>query len=91
MIVHLNIVVSGKVQGVFYRANTQLECQKLGICGFVRNESNGDVYIEAEGTQEQLDQLVKWCKIGPSKANVKEVVVTKGIIKEHSSFLIKDS
>jgi len=51
---HLNIRVSGKVQGVFFRASTKEQADQLGVKGFVRNEPNGDVYIEVEGDEEKL-------------------------------------
>ena len=85
---HYNITVSGKVQGVFYRQATLEIAQQLGLKGFVRNESNGNVYIEAEGTAEQLNKLVEWCKKGPARAVVSDVKVEEGEIKNYSSFEI---
>lgn len=55
---HYNITVSGKVQGVFYRASTKEKAEQLGIKGFVRNQSDGTVYIEAEGEVSQLDAFI---------------------------------
>jgi len=46
---HLNITVKGVVQGVFFRASTKDQADQLGICGLVRNEQDGSVYVEAEG------------------------------------------
>lgn len=70
----ISIVVSGKVQGVFYRASTEKKAKETGVTGFVQNEANGNVYIEAQGTKEQLEELLKWCKRGPARARVDEVV-----------------
>jgi len=70
---HYTIQVFGKVQGVYFRASTQAEAQRLGLNGFVRNEADGSVYIEAEGAEEQLHQLVEWCHEGPSRARVERV------------------
>ena len=78
MVKHFNIRVSGKVQGVFYRVHTQKKAIELGLQGFVQNESNGDVYIEAEGPEEKLEELSKWCKTGPPDAAVTAVSVSEG-------------
>jgi acylphosphatase len=86
---HFNITVTGKVQGVFYRASTQTQAHKLGLNGFVRNEPNGDVFIEAEGEETKLQKLVDWCSIGPPNAIVDEVRVLDGEIKNFSGFSIK--
>ncbi|HET6228316.1 MAG TPA: acylphosphatase [Bacteroidia bacterium] len=86
---HIKITVSGKVQGVFFRAHTQEEAQRLKLKGFVRNEPNGDVYIEAEGDELVLNQLVKWCQTGPPKASVTDVKVKDGDVQLFSEFSIK--
>ena len=85
---HLQITVIGKVQGVFYRAFTQKEAQRLQLSGFVRNQSNGDVYIEAEGPEEALDEFVNWCKTGSPNAVVKEVKTTEAELIRFSGFRI---
>lgn len=59
------INISGWVQGVGFRWRTALEAKRLGIKGYVRNLRDGRVYIEAEGSLDQLDQFVEWCKNGP--------------------------
>ena len=71
----ISIIVSGKVQGVFYRANTEKKAKEIGLTGFVRNEPDGNVYIEAQGTPEKLDEFVKWCKQGPDRARVDEIIL----------------
>ena len=86
---HFNIIVSGKVQGVFYRHHTLEIANQLDIKGFVRNEYNGNVYIEAEGTEEQLQKLVEWCKKGPSRAIVSEVKFSEGEFANFSQFSIR--
>ncbi|GAB4439660.1 MAG: acylphosphatase [bacterium] len=70
-----NIIVKGRVQGVWYRQSTLEEAQRLGIRGWARNLSNGDVEILAEGQEETLKKLVEWCKKGPPLAIVSEVYV----------------
>lgn len=70
---HYNITVSGKVQGVFYRASTKTKAVGLGLKGYVKNQSDGSVYIEAEGNEEDLEVLLNWCNQGPPNAIVNEV------------------
>jgi acylphosphatase len=86
---HFNIIVMGKVQGVFYRQSAKETAAWLGVNGFVSNEPNGTVYIEAEGTEQQLIRLVEWCRKGPANAAVSDVKVTEGALKNFSSFEIR--
>ena len=88
---HLNIIVKGKVQGVFYRKSTWKKATDLGIKGIVKNEPNGDVYIEAEGTEEQILNLVQWCYEGPPTANVDSLEITEKPTKGYTTFEIKYS
>ncbi|MEM1322635.1 MAG: acylphosphatase [Bacteroidota bacterium] len=67
------IQVYGKVQGVWYRASTRNKARELGLCGIVRNESDGSVYIEAEGPAEAVEALREWCKQGPPHARVERI------------------
>ena len=83
---HLNIHVSGKVQGVFFRASAKDEADQLGVKGFVRNELNGDVYIEAEGEDDQLKLFLEWCRRGPRRASVENVDVEEAELKNFVSF-----
>lgn len=87
MIKHIRIKVSGKVQGVYYRASTAAKAQELGLKGFVRNEPDGSVYIEAE--EPILSQLVSWCKQGPPAARVVECVVQQGDVQNFREFSIQ--
>ena len=86
---HFNIIISGKVQEVFYRQSTLEIANQLAIKGFVRNEPNGNVYIEAEGTEEQLKKIIEWCKKGPLRADVLEVIFFEGEMSNFKEFLIK--
>lgn len=74
---HLTIKVSGKVQGVFYRATTKAVADELGLKGFVRNEGDGSVYIEVEGEESVLEKFVTWCKQGPRMAVVDRLDVAE--------------
>jgi acylphosphatase len=70
---HLQVKVSGKVQGVFFRAETKKKAEEIGVTGFVRNEEDGTVYIEAEGEESLLEQFLKWCHEGPTLAEVEDL------------------
>lgn len=68
-----HLVVSGKVQGVFYRDFARLQAEKLHLTGWVKNLSNGTVEILAEGSESDLKKYVLACKRGPLVAFVKAV------------------
>ena len=86
MIKHLDITVTGQVQGVFYRASTKAVADQLGIKGIVRNEPGGNVFIEAEGDKVSLDMFLDWCKEGPEHANVISVQSHEGELKNYRNF-----
>ena len=67
--------ISGKVQGVYYRSSASEEARVLGLCGFVRNLPTGEVELIAEGPSAALDALIAWCKVGPPAAEVAAVDV----------------
>jgi len=84
------IKVFGRVQGVGFRQGCMREARFRGVCGYVKNNSDGSVYIEAEGTEDQLKQIIEWCKHGPSGYSfVEDIAVEKGKPVHHSSFIIK--
>jgi acylphosphatase len=85
---HVTIFVSGRVQGVFYRASAREMALQLGIRGFVRNEPDGSVYLEAEGEEAALNQFVAWCRKGPVRAIVSNVQVIEGAWAGFSSFIV---
>ena len=70
------LLISGKVQGVFYRASAREKAESLGISGWVRNTEAGDVEAMATGTHERLEQWISWCRQGPPRAVVSDVVIT---------------
>jgi acylphosphatase len=89
MKLHYKISVVGKVQGVFYRESTRRKAQELGIKGFVRNEPDGSVYIEAEGTENMLTGLVAWYQQGPEMAEVTAVTFKPGELVNYLQFEIR--
>lgn len=91
MLQTISITVSGMVQGVYYRQSTKEKALELGISGIVKNLPNGNVHILATGTDDKLDQLVQWCKIGPARAEVASVNVEKMEVQEYFGFTIQRS
>lgn len=73
IIKQLEVTIGGDVQGVAFRYNVRDWAQGLGIVGYVQNRSDGTVYVIAQGTQENLDKLLKKCYAGPRHAKVKDI------------------
>ena len=69
----LELLIEGKVQGVFYRASTLEQAQSLNLVGMVQNLPQGMVEVIAEGNRGALEELEKWCHHGPPAAEVKNV------------------
>ena len=70
------MVVSGRVQGVFFRDSCQREAVAAGVTGWVRNRRDGAVEAVFEGDDDAVEAMVSWCRNGPSHARVDEVEVT---------------
>jgi acylphosphatase len=68
-------MISGMVQGVFFRREITSLARRLDVTGWVRNLPDGRVEVIAEGDKEKLDELVQFCRIGPSGARVKNIGV----------------
>ncbi len=82
------IIVSGHVQGVWFRKYTTDKAIELGISGTVINLPNGDVKIEAFGTKDQLEPFEKWCWTGSPLSKVETVKVTEIELRYVSGFRI---
>ena len=80
------IQITGDVQGVGFRWCAANEARSRGINGFVRNETDGSVYIEAEGYRDQLNYFVSWCESGPG--DVAEVKTESFPAVNYSDFRI---
>lgn len=85
---HLDIEISGIVQGVFFRASTKAVADQLGIKGLIKNQADGSVYIEAEGSVYSLDMFLDWCNEGPDRAVVENVVQSESELKNYRNFEI---
>lgn len=88
MIRHYNIIVKGKVQGVSYRFCAHMEALRLGLAGVVKNLPDGSVYIEAEGSDEQISKLIQWCYVGSPLSKVTEVSAEEKEVKGYRNFQI---
>lgn len=67
------IKIKGEIQGVGFRFWLREKANNLNIKGFVRNQDNGDVYVLAQGEQEDLDDFLDICSGGPELAKVKKI------------------
>lgn len=85
---HFNIRISGRVQGVFFRASTKAKAEELGISGLVQNEPDGSVYIEAEGEETPLEKFIEWCRRGPELAEVTSCSASEASPEGHTNFII---
>ncbi|MCB0896908.1 MAG: acylphosphatase [Nocardioides sp.] len=85
----VDLVVTGRVQGVSFRAYAEREAARLGVVGWVRNEPGGAVAAHAEGPADAIDAFVRWCHEGPSWARVEGVDVQPGEDTGATSFRIR--
>ena len=69
----VHATISGRVQGVAFRDSARQEAEKLGLTGWVRNTEKGSVEAMFEGDSGAVNQMVEWCKSGPSSADVEDV------------------
>jgi acylphosphatase len=71
------IIVSGRVQGVFFRKNTKQKAIEFNVDGWVKNTYDNKVEIFAQGNEENLNKFINWCKQGPPKAAVEDIQVSE--------------
>ena len=85
----VSLWITGRVQGVFYRASALEKAQSLNLSGFVKNLADGSVEIVAEGPRYALEQMVEWAKLGPPSAEVENVSARWGTyLNEFRTFMI---
>ena len=85
----LHLLIKGKVQGVFFRATAKEVADGLGLTGWVQNTKEGHVEAMATGTREQLHDFTGWCKQGPRKARVTEVIPTEKPEEHFNGFTVR--
>lgn len=88
--ISVRLLVTGKVQGVYFRFNMQQVAMKNSVVGWVRNLPDGNVEALLEGNKEDVNQVVRWSKIGPENARVDEVEMDYGqYTGEYKDFIIR--
>lgn len=86
---HLDIIITGKVQGVFFRSTSKAVADQLGIKGTARNRPDGTVFIEAEGDDFSLELFLEFCHKGSDRAVVENVSSSEAELKNYVNFEIK--
>ena len=76
--IRAELVITGRVQGVFYRGSAQDEGERLGLTGEIANLPDGSVHALVEGPKDKVEQFIAWCRRGPPSAKVEEVKVSWG-------------
>lgn len=85
----LDLVVTGRVQGVSFRAYAEQEAARLGLAGWVRNEPDGAVAAHVEGEADAVDAFVRWCHEGPPLARVSAVEAAPAADTGATSFEVR--
>ena len=73
--VRAHVVVKGRVQGVYFRAETQYEARRLGVNGWVKNLRDRSVEAVFEGEEDRVQGMIKWCNHGPAGAMVTDISI----------------
>lgn len=90
MKINVNVIISGRVQGVWYRVSTKQKAEQLGVTGWVKNRVDGCVEAVFEGEEKIIEDMIKWCYTGPPNAIVKDIKVKKQtLINNFDDFSIK--
>jgi acylphosphatase len=84
-----HVFVSGRVQGVSFRDATRSQAEQLGLSGWVRNTQDGQVEAVFEGDPDTVQQIIEWCKSGPSSADVEDVSVENEEPENFSGFKVR--
>jgi len=90
MNIRIHVLVSGKVQGVFFRSSTKDKAEEMGLSGWVRNLADGRVEAVFEGEKENVDKIVGWCRKGPEYARVTGIeIIVEEYQGEFKGFLLR--
>jgi acylphosphatase len=81
-----DVVVTGRVQGVFYRAGMREQAERLDVAGWVRNEPDGSVRAHLEGAPAAVSELLEWCASGTPAAQVEDVSTQPAEVTEARGF-----
>ena len=86
----MQLKITGLVQGVFYRSTAKRIAQDLKLKGYVKNNEDGSVSLVAEGPEDKLVELLKWCQKGPENAQIKDIDVKyEAVTGKYPDFSIK--
>ena len=86
VMIRRRVLVSGRVQGVWFRETCRREAERAGVAGFVKNRWDGRVEAEFEGHSTVVRRLVDWCRVGPPRAHVQAVEVEEVPVQGQNSF-----
>ena len=75
--IRAHVVVTGRVQGVFFRMETKRAAERTGVSGWVKNKNDGTVEAAFEGDEDRVNSVVEWCREGPPYARVIKVDVNR--------------
>jgi acylphosphatase len=84
----IRLIIKGKVQGVFYRANAKNVADLIGVKGWAKNLPDNSVEVKATAAEVVLQKFIGWCKQGPPRAVVNEVIVEELAFEEFNGFRI---
>ena len=85
----LHVLISGRVQGVWYRACTRQKAEELGLTGWVKNTVDGNVEAIFEGDEATVHKMITWCRVGPPLAQVADVkILQKRVGSEFTDFAV---
>jgi acylphosphatase len=87
--VRAHVFVSGRVQGVYYRANSRDAARERGVDGWVRNLDDGRVEAVFEGDRDAVEGMVEWCHTGSPRAEVERVEVEYGDAEGETGFEVR--
>jgi acylphosphatase len=88
-VVRVRVLISGRVQGVFFRETCRMVAVEHGVCGWVRNLPDGRVEAVFEGTAEDVRRLVDWARRGPRLAVVSDLAVEAEQPEGPAAFVIR--
>lgn len=84
------LVISGNVQGVFFRSNLKHIAERFNVKGYAKNTNEGNVEVILEGKEENVNKVIEFCKTGPQNAKVKKIDIKEEIYQnEFSDFSIE--
>ena len=82
----IKILVSGKVQGVFFRDSTRRKAMELGLNGYAKNMPNGDVEVVAQGNEDKINSLIDFIKNNPGHSKVENIKISNKITENFKTF-----